>query len=91
MKNNSQFVPTYLYCIRVIRVESDFKLSIKKQAWIILTEYLLWIQIRLLYVLFQSFLNELLFHLELFQVFFRDNGWCPLHSPFTLPVFSPSI
>ena len=33
MKNNSQFVPTYLYCIRVIRVESDFKLSIKKQAW----------------------------------------------------------
>ena len=52
-------------------------------------EYLLWIKIRLLNVLFQSFLNDLLFHLELFQVFFRDNGWCPLHSPFTL--FSPSI
>ena len=50
-------------------------------------EYLLWIKIRLLNVLFQSFLNDLLFHLELFQVFFRDNGWCPLHSPFTLPVF----
>ena len=42
MKNNSQFVPTYLYFIRVIRVESDFKVSIKKQAWIILTFLCVW-------------------------------------------------